>query len=85
MMKCQTCDAIVPEPGMYCSATDTLVCQGRDHIPPCGEPLTADERHWYGTTCEKCEVEWALRIEAWRKGAPDSELDRMFDIPMTLN
>lgn len=70
---------------MYCSAVETLVCQGRDHIPPCGEVLSGEERHYYGTTCEKCEREWGFRIEAWRMGAVDTELDQMFDSPRQVH
>lgn len=82
---CKTCGSEVPEPGMYCSATVDLVCRGRAPVPPCGAILTAEERHWYGTTCERCEVEWGERIDQWRRGGVDSELDRMFDEPRNVH
>ncbi len=78
-MNCRGCGARVPAPGMFCSATTTLICQGRDFIPACGRVLTPDERHWYGESCEQCERDWHERIEAWRKGGADAEIDRVFD------
>lgn len=78
---CQTCGASVSEPGMFCSAGTDLICQGRDFIPPCGATLTADERHWYGACCERCEREWYDRIETWRRGGQDTLLDEIFGAP----
>ena len=59
----------------------TFICLGRPPVPPCGAVLTATERHYYETTCERCEREWGERIEAWRKGSADAEIDKMFDVP----
>lgn len=78
---CKKCDAIVPAPGLYCSAGADLVCQGRWPIGPCGAILTAEERHWYGSSCEKCEAAWSERIQTWRDGAQDNALDEMFGVP----
>lgn len=83
MNRCESCGAIVEGDLSVCGAGPNLICQGRDHIPGCGEALTAEERHWYGSTCEHCEQTWALAIEAWRKGAPDPDLDRMFGVEGT--
>jgi len=82
---CKKCGHDVPTDldGMYCSSLPLiLICQGRDPIPACGKPLTPEERHWYGTTCEACERKWGARIEAWRKGGADTELDAMLEKPL---
>lgn len=47
----------------------------------CGKVLTDEERRWYGSTCNQCEGEWLERIEAWRRGGPDVELDAIYDGP----
>jgi hypothetical protein len=47
----------------------------------CGAKLTTQERRYYGDTCDDCEREWCERMEAWRHGAQDPELDRAFDEP----
>lgn len=78
---CKTCGAKVPAPGMYCSAGMDLICQGRAPVAACGAVLTPGERHWYGSSCERCEKEWSERIEAWRQGAQDTDLDAMFSVP----
>lgn len=44
----------------------------------CNALLSADERAYYGNTCDKCEQEWNSRTEAWRRGAHDPELDQAF-------
>jgi len=49
----------------------TLICTC------CGRPLTDEERHYYGATCEACEREKTDRIGDWMKGADDPELERM--------
>lgn len=79
MNRC-TCGAPVPFKNGSCSAGPHLVCQGQPPVPPCGAILTAEERHWYGSTCERCEQEWGARIERWRSGGADIELDRMFGL-----
>lgn len=50
----------------------------------CAAVLTAEERHYYAGRCEGCERAWHDRIEAWRKGGPDAEMDAMFDNRPTL-
>ena len=80
-MICERCGANVPEPAMFCSATEVLVCQGQPPVAGCGNVLTADERHWYGTCCEACEEAWNDRIETWRRGGQDADLDTMFGAP----
>ncbi len=45
----------------------------------CGNTLTDEERHYYGSRCERCEREWSDRIEGWRRGAEDTDLDRRYD------
>lgn len=44
----------------------------------CGAYLTPTEDHFYGYRCEGCERKWFARIEAWRHGADDDELDEQF-------
>lgn len=44
----------------------------------CGAGLSSEERRYYGARCERCETEWFDRIEAWRCGGNDEELDEMF-------
>lgn len=51
----------------------------------CTATLTAEELHYYGDRCNRCEGEWSDRIEAWRHGGEDAELSRMFpNEPRTL-
>ncbi len=47
----------------------------------CGEMLTDEEQHYYGTRCERCEAEGCEHLEAWRHGAEDEELDRLYGVP----
>lgn len=47
----------------------------------CGKILTDEERHYYGYRCEECEGLEFDRVEAWRHGAADPELDKMYDAP----
>lgn len=52
----------------------------------CARRLTTEESEYYGFRCEQCERDWHDRIQAWRGGAPDDELDRLYghlDIPVT--
>jgi hypothetical protein len=44
----------------------------------CGAVLTDEERRYYGTRCEACECADHDRVEAWRHGAADPELDAMY-------
>lgn len=44
----------------------------------CGAPLSAEEKRYYGDRCEQCERDWFDRIEAWRTGGEDSDLDRLY-------
>jgi hypothetical protein len=62
-----------------------LICQGEHPVPGCGRVLTAEERHWYGDCCESCQREWNNRIDAWKSGGADVELDAMFETPVTMN
>ena len=48
----------------------------------CLNPLTPKERHYYECRCEDCEGKWLERVEAWRHGAPDAELDKEYSPPM---
>ena len=45
----------------------------------CGAVLTDEEREYYSFRCEGCETESHERIEAWRHGAEDLELDALYD------
>ena len=44
----------------------------------CVKPLTPEEQHYYEFRCEGCEAQWLARLEAWRGGKPDAELDSQF-------
>lgn len=78
-MICEKCGTEVDRDGSLCSADDnTLICYGHRPVGGCGAILTAEERHWYGSCCEKCEQSWGNRIESWRLGSNDPELDEMF-------
>lgn len=81
-VKCQTCDAMVEAPGMFCSATlDHLVCQGREFIPGCGRLLAPEERHYYGAACEACETAWSDHMDDWRHGRiKDAALDEKYSV-----
>lgn len=65
----------------HCSSNANLICVGRSQVDGCGDVLTNEERHFYGSTCEACEVEWHERITAWRKGGDDAEFDSDFGVP----
>lgn len=45
----------------------------------CLAPMTPIEREFYEYRCESCEGKWQAKIEAWREGADDGELDTLFD------
>lgn len=46
----------------------------------CTTRLTDAEVHWYGYRCERCEREWSERMDAYRLGSEDPELDRLYDL-----
>lgn len=41
----------------------------------CGNLLTEEEEEFYVFRCEACERDWNERINAWRSGGHDPELD----------
>jgi len=47
----------------------------------CHSGLTVLERHYYGRHCERCIQLEHVRLEAWRKGGPDRELDALYGSP----
>jgi hypothetical protein len=47
----------------------------------CGAILTDEEVRYYADRCEVCEKEWHERIERWRMGGDDEELDTLYDGP----
>jgi len=47
------------------------------YCPECGSSMGEAELRMY-ERCERCEWDWNDRINAWRHGAPDTELDRHF-------
>lgn len=47
----------------------------------CGSMLTAEESFYYEYRCEGCESSWHERIERWRRGGEDKELDDLYDNP----
>ncbi len=56
----------------------TFICLGQRPEPGCGAVLTEDEIEYYGSCREACERGWSDRIDAWRHGGADAELDAMF-------
>lgn len=44
----------------------------------CGDMMTQQDIEYFEYRCETCEREWMIRIEEWRHGAEDKEIDRMF-------
>ena len=48
------------------------ICRG------CGNVLTEYDRLYYSHTCEACERELMDRIDVWRYGGEDPELDKTF-------
>lgn len=46
----------------------------------CNKTLTLEEHHYYEYRCESCEKLWHERIEAWRLGAEDKELDALYNV-----
>lgn len=47
----------------------------------CGRQLSYEEVYYYGDKCEGCIRAWHDRIEAWRHGGADPELDQMYSPP----
>ena len=47
----------------------------------CGDELTAAEVAFYGEFCNACESDWSVRVDLWRAGADDPELDEHFAQP----
>lgn len=45
----------------------------------CLRPMSPDEMEYLGFRCSACELEWSDRVEAWRHGAADPALDRVYD------
>lgn len=44
----------------------------------CYALLSRTEIKYYGMRCEKCEQEACDRLNAWRLGAADAELDALY-------
>jgi protein-disulfide isomerase len=44
----------------------------------CDASLNIAEDHYYEYRCEACERKWFERVEAWKAGAEDPELDASF-------
>lgn len=61
--------------------TGALICTADCHPPQagCGQVLKAEERHYYGDTCERCVREWGERIDIWKNGGEDPEFDNIYD------
>jgi len=47
----------------------------------CGNVMTEEEKHYYEYRCEGCEQIWYERLQDWRAGGSDPELDEMFSEP----
>lgn len=52
-----------------------------DICDECAARLTNEEKRFYDGRCETCERDWHERIQAWREGGGDPELDEMFGAP----
>ena len=50
----------------------------------CGKILADEELKYYEYRCNDCEQAWSDRINAWRFGAEDEELDAIFDGPKQI-
>lgn len=50
----------------------------KHHCIECGKKLHQFEHEYYRYRCEGCEGLLRLRIIAWKNGAPDPELDKLF-------
>lgn len=50
----------------------------RKHCADCGIPMTLNEITFYEYRCETCERKWADTMEAWRHGAENQELDKLY-------
>jgi hypothetical protein len=46
--------------------------------------LNALEAHYYGDRCERCERIGLAIYQAWRKGAPNPELDAIYSAPQAV-
>ncbi len=69
-----------------CSANPALfICVGARPEAGCGKVLTPTERHYYGTCCETCTRRWDRRVQEWRDGADDKEMDDFFDDNPPIN
>lgn len=44
----------------------------------CDAELTAEEHRYYDDRCEECERAWHDRIERWRHGGADRQLDELY-------
>jgi len=59
----------------------TFICVGVRPFAGCGRTLSDEERHYYGTACERCTRLWGEAVTAWRRGGDDADLDKMFSAP----
>lgn len=46
--------------------------------------LTDEEEEFYEYRCEVCEGLWHERVQDWKSGKPDRELDTYFNIEGTV-
>lgn len=54
-------------------------------MDPPGQPMTKADAKYYHDRCEQCERDWFERIETWRRGGHDLELDALYNVQPTLN
>ena len=60
----------------------SLICISDTFIGPgCGRVLTAEERLYYGSACEQCVRAGHERVEAWKRGGDDPDLDAAMPVP----
>lgn len=47
----------------------------------CGATLTDEEAAYYEDSCDSCQAAWSERLDRWRNGGEDLELDEVFGAP----
>lgn len=55
-----------------------------EDVCDCGALLTKEEQYHYAGSCESCAAAWSERVDRWRKGSPDRELDEAFGVKRQL-
>jgi hypothetical protein len=56
----------------------TLLPHPTPNCVMCGKLLTRMERYYLEYRCEVCEGKWHERLQRWKAGGDDAELDQHF-------